>query len=136
VRFSIRRLAAALTLSPLLCAPAAALAGPEDAGFDRTFPAAFALCARAAEWRAPRRLAPYVPGIQAACGDLHAGYDGTQSELDAALEAARALPRPARRRAESAALDRARDEIDAEREAFWQAIAGLPNSQVPPNIPV
>jgi hypothetical protein len=136
LRLPVPQLAAALTLALLLCAPATALAGIDDSGFDRTFPAAAALCFRAAHGWPPRRLAPYTAGIQATCRELRARYGATQRELDSALDAARALSRAGRRLAESVARDTARHEIEAERRAFWRAIADLPNGQVPPNIPV
>ncbi|HEX8156233.1 MAG TPA: hypothetical protein VF526_02505 [Solirubrobacteraceae bacterium] len=129
MRFSVPCYTAAVTVAASLLAPATASAAPEDRGFGEMFPAAARLCARAEAGRPlPRRLAPYVAGIQTACRELRASFDATQAELDRALAVAQALPRPAlRRAAQSAARDLAREQIGDEREAFWRAISNLPN---------
>jgi hypothetical protein len=116
-----------MTVAASLLAPATASAALEDRSFGEALPAAAKLCARADAGRPlPRRLAPYVAGIQTACRELRATFDAIHAKLDAALAGAQALSRPAQRReAQSAARDLARDEIGGQREAFWRAISNL-----------
>jgi hypothetical protein len=118
-----------VTAAASLLAPATACAAIEDRSLGDAFPVAAKLCARADAGRSlPRRLAPYVAGIQSTCRELRASFDATHAKLDAALAVAQTLPRPAQRRAaQSAARDLARDEIGGERDAFWRAISNLPS---------
>jgi len=84
----VRRWITAVSLiaaSAAVAVPVGAVPHLKGRSFERTFPVASRLCARADDGRLPTRAQSSSDQIKAACATLHSSYDAAQSTLDSAL---------------------------------------------------